>query len=63
MEVSYGASVLKNGGKQYIRVKMEDGTFKFLGGEDLPSFEDIDDNQIWKNALARAASHCSSYEG
>lgn len=33
----------------------------FIDGLYLPGFEDINDNQLWKDALARAASHGSSF--
>lgn len=42
--------------KQIKPVSLIDGLY-------LPSFEDINDNQIWKDALARATSHSSSCEG
>ena len=32
-----------------------------IDGLYLPSFEDINDNQLWKDTLARAASHGSSF--
>lgn len=40
--------------KQIKPVSLIDGLY-------LPSFEDINDNQLWKDALARAASHYSSF--
>lgn len=40
--------------KQIKPVSLIDGLY-------LPSFEDINDNQIWKDALARAASHGGSF--
>lgn len=33
----------------------------FIDGLYLPGFEDINDNQLWKDALARAASRYSSF--
>lgn len=33
----------------------------FIDGLYLPSFEDINDNPLWKDAFARAASHGSSF--
>lgn len=33
----------------------------FIDGLYLPSFEDINDNPLWKDAIARAASHGSSF--
>lgn len=40
--------------KQIKPVSLIDGLY-------LPGFEDINDNQLWKDALARAASHYSSF--
>ena len=40
--------------KQIKPVSLIDGLY-------LPSFEDINDNQLWKDALARAASHYSLF--
>lgn len=40
--------------KQIKPVSLIDGLY-------LPGFEDINDNQLWKDALARAASHGSSF--
>lgn len=40
--------------KQIKPVSLIDGLY-------LPSFEDINDNQLWKDALARAASHGISF--
>ena len=40
--------------KQIKPVSLIDGLY-------LPSFEDINDNQLWKDVLARAASHGSSF--
>lgn len=40
--------------KQIQPVSLIDGLY-------LPGFEDINDNQLWKDALARAASHYSSF--
>lgn len=40
--------------KQIKPVSLIDGLY-------LPSFEDINGNQLWKDALARAASHYSSF--
>ena len=40
--------------KQIKPVSLIDGLY-------LPSFEDINDNQLWKDTLARAASHYSSF--